>query len=140
MSGALAGVPVPRATAPIDEIRGRLGVHPLPPYVAVGCGRDVGEDGAALLEHPNRVPIGAGARSRSNAEVAGFGINRPETAVGADAEPCDILADGEDAPSFERSRRVEHREIGFAARAGKRAENVARLALGILDADDEHVL
>src|SRR5260370_29220419 len=110
MRGALARVSVPRAAAPIDEIGGRLGVHPFPPYIAVGCGCDVGEDGSALLEHPNRVRIGAGARSRRNAEVAGFGLNRPETAGGPDAQPCDILTDGEAAPSLERTRPHDHAE------------------------------
>ena len=59
---------------------------------------------------------------------------------GADAHPRDVVADGPDLPALEALGRDQHREVRLAARARERRRDVGRLALGALDAEDQHVL
>ena len=139
MRGLVGRAGFPRASLPVEQPVGRRHVHAFPPHVAVGRHRDVGED-RVVLDHLHRVQIRFRAGARRDAEVAVLGIDRPQAAVGADAHPRDIVADGEDLPALELRRRREHREVGLAACARKRGGDIGGLAVGTLQAEDQHVL
>jgi hypothetical protein len=101
--------------------------------------RDVGEDGVPGDGlHGVGVRLHAGARR--DAEVAGLGVDRPQAAVVADAHPGDVVAHGPDLPPAEALGRDHHGEVGLAALAGEGGGDVGGLALGALEAEDEHVL
>src|SRR5262249_17108441 len=53
---------------------------------------------------------------------------------------CDVVTDGLNFPAFEMRRWNQHREIGFAARAGERRGYVELSSFGRFDAEDQHVL
>ncbi len=110
-----------------------------PPRRAVGTQRDVRVDRVAL-DHRGRVRIGASARPGRDAEEARFRIHRPQPAIVARPQPGDIVTHGERLPSRHRRGRHEHREIGLAARGRKRRRDVVQASLGILQAEDQHVL
>ncbi len=90
--------------------------------------------------HLHRVQIRFRAGAGRDAEVSVLGIDRPQAAVGTDAHPRDVVADGRNFPSLELGRRRQHREIGLAACARKRGGDVSGLAVGTLQAEDQHVL
>src|ERR1019366_17799 len=75
--------------------------------------------------------------TRCDAKEAGFGVDRVETSVGTGLHPADVVTHRLDLPA--RQRRHHHREVGLAAGARERAGDVARLALGIGELQDEHV-
>ena len=111
--------------------------HVLPPDIAV-IGQDaVGEDGI-LLDAFHRHGVGLVARARGNAEEPGFRVDRMQTPVRPDLHPGNVVANAFALPT--RNRGLEHGQVGFAAGAGKRSGNVEALALGIGQAQDEHVL
>ena len=83
----------PGSTLPVDKVSRGLASHAFPPHVPIIGERNVGEDDVAL-EHFHRVRIGRIGRSRSDSEVAGFGIDRIETTVSAWLDPGDIVTDG----------------------------------------------
>src|SRR5208282_167778 len=57
-----------------------------------------------------------------------------------DAHPRDVVANREDLPALELGRRRQHREVGLAACARKRGCDIGGLAVGTLQAEDQHVL
>ncbi len=78
--------------------------------------------------------------NRRDAEVTVLRIHRPQTAVGTDAHPRDVVADRENSPAFEFGRRRQHREIGLAARARKCGGDISSLTVGRLQAEDQLML
>jgi hypothetical protein len=70
----------------------------LPPDVAVGGERDVGED-AVAVEGADGVGVGLLAGAGGDAEEAGLGVDGVEPAVLAEAHPGDVVADGLDLPA-----------------------------------------
>ena len=91
--------------------------HAFPPDVAVVGQRDVGEDAVRVERAIALALVSAGARR--DAEEAGLRVDRVEAAVVAEAHPADVVADRLDLPA--RDRRLEHREVGLAARDGNAA-------------------
>src|SRR5438046_3168761 len=67
---------------------------------------------------------------RRKAEVALLGIDGPETAVGPDVQPGDVLADRVHLPALVLQRRLEHGQVGLAASAGEGRGHVGHVALG----------
>src|SRR2546425_11804848 len=89
----------------------------LPPDIAVRRESDVGEK-AVLREGIDRVRIGLPRGPGGDAEKTRLGIHRIEAPVPSDANPGDIVAEAGRLPAWQWGR--HHREIGFAAGAGKR--------------------
>src|SRR5690606_27109620 len=77
-----------------------------------------------------------------DAEEAGLGVDGTEAAGGVGTEPGDVVADGGDLPALfgEGGGRHEHGEVGFSAGGGEGGGDVGFFAVGILQAEDEHVL
>ena len=124
---------------PSQSVRcgGRLVGQALPPDVAVGAQRDVREDRVAP-QRLDRGDVGRLARAGRDAEEAGLGVDRPQAAVVAGAQPRDVVAERLDAPAGDR--RAQHREVRLAARRRERRGDVVRLARRVDHADEQHVL
>ncbi len=84
--------------------------------------------------------IGLLVRAGHDAEVARLRVDRPQPPVRARMQPGDVVADRPDLPAGHRGRRYQHGEVRLAAGGRERAGEVVRLALRVLDADDQHVL
>ncbi len=128
---------VVRSADPIDR---RLAVAFLfPPGIVIGRHRDVRED-RVLLDRFVGVAVRVRVRAGDDAEVAGLGIDRTQLPRGVEMHPRDVVAERPDLPALLALGRDQHREIRFAAGGRERACEIVRLALRILDADDQHVL
>jgi hypothetical protein len=112
--------------------------HQTPPS---GGERDVGED-RVLGQRGHRVRVGFDRSAGRDAEESRLGIDRAQTSVRIRPDPRDVIADRPHFPRrlLKRARRDHHGEIGFSAGAGERGGHVGFIALGILDAEDQHVL
>ena len=110
-----------------------------PPDRSVGSQRHVRENSVSR-DRPHGVSVGVRTGARRDAETAGFRIDRPKPTVLTDAQPGNIIADGVDLPALHGRRRHQHREIGLAAGARKRAADISDLAIRAFDADDQHML
>ena len=84
------------------------------------------------------VGVGVRVRPRGDAEEPGLGVDRVEPAVGAELHPADVVADGLDLPA--RQRRDQHGEVRLAASGGEGPGDVAGLAVGRGELEDQHVL
>ena len=133
----LAALGRPGRAVPVGQLRRRLGRHALPPHVALGGQRRVGEDGVAP-QRGHRVGVRRVARAGRDAEEAGLGIDRVEPAVLAEAHPGDVVADRLDLPA--RHGRHEHGQVGLAAGRGERARDVVHGAGRSRQLEDQHVL
>ena len=111
----------------------------LPPGLAVGGDRHVGKDRVAA-DHLVGVAVGVLIGAGHHAKVAGLRVDGPQPAVRPGVQPGDVVADRPDLPARHRRRRDQHGEVGLAAGRRERGGDVMRLALGVLDADDQHVL
>ena len=139
VGGDVVGVGVlePVAAQPVLHPLRRLLGHAFPPHVALGRHGDVGEDGVGAAGlHGHRVGVVAGAGSDS--EEAVLGVDGAQAAVLAEAHPGDVVADALDLPSGDGG--LEHGEVGLAAGAREGGGDVLLDALGVGDAEDEHVL
>ena len=131
----LLGRPV--LALPVGHVgRGLVG-HALPPDVAVVGQRGVGED-AVAVEREDGVGVGVGVGARRDAEEAGLGVDGVEAAVGAELHPADVVADRLDLPALDGGD--EHGQVRLAAGGREGAGDVAGLALGGGELQDEHVL
>ena len=138
MRGRAIGFVV-RATLPIGN---RHTVRQaFPPRLVVGGDGDVGKN-RVLVEHGQGIGIGRGAGAGRHAEVTRLGIDRIQAAVGAGAHPADVVADRPHFPAILAItfRRNQHGQVGLAAGARKCRGDIVRLALRVLDTDDQHVL
>ena len=126
-------------SSPFQSVRwaGRLVGHALPPDVAVVGQRGVGED-AVAVEGEHGVGVGVGVGAGRHAEEAGLGVDGVEAAVGAELHPADVVADRLDLPALDGGD--EHGQVGLAAGRREGAGDVAGLALGGGELQDEHVL
>ena len=127
----------PVVALPVDQVRGRLVGHALPPHVALVGQRDVGEDGVAP-HGAHRVGVGLHRRSRRDAEEPGLRVDRVQATVLAVAHPADVVADRLDLPA--RDARLEHREVGLAAGARERRGQVVDVTGRAGELQDQHVL
>ena len=138
--GWAAGVPDSGVQSlPFQSIRCAGGVfgHALPPDVAVVGERGVGED-AVAVEGEDGVRVGVLVGAGRHAEEAGLGVDGVEAAVGAELHPADVVTHRLDLPALDG--RDEHGQVGLAAGGGEGAGDVAGLALGGGELEDEHVL
>src|SRR3990172_826681 len=134
-----SGLRRPRLALPIQQLfRWRVG-HTFPPDIAIRCKRDIGEDDV-FLQHRHAVRIGLVRRPRGNAEKSCFRVDGVKAAVLARLEPGDVLAYGRDLPAIEPGRGHDHREIRLAACRRKRPADIAFLAGGRGDTENQHVL
>src|ERR1043166_1303672 len=117
----------PRLSAPVLGAARRWIIVAFPPNRSVRTQRDVGKN-RVMPDGRHGIGIGLGTRTRSNAEKTRFRVDRPEPAIGPHPKPRDIIANGMNFPALHARRRHQHREIGFAAGAWKRAPDVVNLA------------
>ncbi len=133
---------IPLIALPVDAVGREIVVETFPPDgIVIEVMRNVREDGIAHGGMES-VRVRMLVRSGSNAEEAVLGVDRPESSVLADTEPCDVVAD---APCLIALLlidlgRDQHGKVGLAAGRGERRGDVLDLSLGILDAEDEHML
>src|SRR3954469_14606094 len=127
----------PGTALPVESVRGRRIVVPLPPGRPVRPQGHVGVDGV-LLDHLDRVRVRLAAGPGYHAEKAGLGIDRPEPPVVALAQPGDVVTDGPHLPAGLRGD--EHGEVRLPAGAGEGAGDVMRLSLGSAEPENQHVL
>ena len=127
---------------PIDEVRGSGLRKAFPPHGVVGrVEGDVGEDGA-LPRRGERVGVGMVVGAGRDAEEAVLGVDRPKPTVLADADPGDVVAHRLDliAELLIVLGGDEHGKVGLAAGGGECSRHILLGAVGIGDAQNEHVL
>ncbi len=137
MRGRSLRLGCPVLAAPVGQVGGRCVGHALPPHVAVVGERGVGED-AVAAHRLHGVGVGLHARARGHPEEPGLGVDGVEASVGAELHPADVVPDGLHLPS--RDGGDEHGQIGLAARRREGAGDVAHIAFGGGELEDEHVL
>ena len=133
---------VPGLAFPVQRVLGRVLVKALPPNgVVVEIMRHVGKDGASLGGLQS-VKVGFGVRAGRDAEESVFGVDGIQSAVRTGTHPRDVVADCPDliALTAVALRRNQHRKIRLAAGRRERRRNIGDLALGILDAQNQHML
>ena len=136
------GLAVPGAALPVHRVLRRILVQTLPPHgVVVQVVNHIGEDGALSGGGQCvgvRFDIGAGG----HAEEAVLRVHGPQPAVLADAQPGDVVPHAPDLPAGLAVvlRWNEHGQVGLAAGGGEGGGKVAHLALGVLHAQNQHVL
>ena len=137
-----AGIGRPLIAQPVDEVLGRGFGQPFPPHGVVrGVDCNVGEDGV-LSRCGKRVGVALLVRAGRDAEEAVLGVDRPQSAVFADADPRDVVADALHLVTLFKVvfGGNEHGKVGLAAGGRERRRNVLLGAVGIGHAQNEHVL
>ena len=121
-------------------MRRRLIRHAFPPNAAVIRQRDVGKN-RILRQRLHGVRVGAMARAGGDTKETGLRINRAQATVSIRLDPRDIVADRPNLPALlsESGRRYEHGKIRLTTRAGESRRHVGFFALGVFDAQDQHV-
>ena len=138
--GAVAAVP--GLALPIERVLGGILIQLLPPdSVILQVLHHIGEDGI-LAGGGQGIGIALGIGAGCYAKEAILGIDSPKAAIGANAQPGDIIAD---APSLVAHigillGRDEHGQVGLSAGGGESGGDILGLALGIFDAENEHML
>ncbi len=129
-------------TGPLLSVLGRILVQAFPPHsVVVQVMGNVGEDGA-LHGGVQSVGVGLLVGAGGNAEEAVFGVDGVQTAVLTNVHPGDIVANG---PHFVALLGVDfgrnqHGQVGLAAGRGEGSGDILGLAVGELNAQDQHML
>ena len=116
----------------------RLALHALPPDVAVVGEGGVGEDRVARGHRAHGVGVGLPVGAGRDAEEAELRVDGVEAAVVAEAHPGDVVADGLGPPAGHRG--LQHGEVGLAAGARERGDDVVGLLLRRDQLEDQHVL
>ena len=127
---------------PLSCILGRILVETFPPNCVISIVEsNVCEDGV-LHCGSKCVVVGLSVSTGSNAEEAVLGVDSIKSAVSAGLHPSDIITNGEYfvALILVSLRRNEHCEVGLAASRGECSCNVNNLAVGLLNAEDKHML
>jgi len=138
----VVGSVIPLVALPVDCVCGRIVVKTFPPNgVIVEVMNNVGKDGF-LLGGVESIGVRLEVSTGSNAEETVFGVTSPESAVRSGTEPSDIVAY---APYFislflKELGRNKHCEVGLTASRGECSANVVNFAVGIFNAEDEHML
>src|SRR5262245_36009466 len=99
MRRRVAAFGVPGLAAPIQSVVRHGIIVAFPPDGSVWSQRDVGENGVSC-DRLHGVAIGIRTSPRRDAEATGFRIDCPKSAVLADAQPRNIIADGVDLPAL----------------------------------------
>ena len=111
--------------------------HPLPPDIPFRGEGHVGED-RVLAHAQHGVAIGLHRGAGRHPEKTKFGVDRIKAAVLAELHPGNIVADRLHLPAGQGGD--EHGEIGLAAGARKSPGDIALLAFGTGQAEDQHML
>ena len=138
----VGGFAIPGTALPILGIGGGSLVHAFPPHgVVVLVEHHIGEQ-RILRSGCQRIGVGLGRGAGGYAKEAVLGVHSPKSAVGADPQPGDIVAHRPDLVALlpVLLRGHQHGQIGLAAGRGERGGDIADLALGILNAQDQHML
>ncbi len=109
----------PTAVFPIDQLLGGGPPGSLPPGLAVGRDRDVGEDGVLAATLPLRCDWSS-CPCRARRRKSRFGIDGVQITVVGNLHPRDTVVDGPDAIALALERADHHGEICFSAGARKR--------------------
>ena len=136
------GLAVPGAALPAHRVLRGILVQTLPPHgVVVQVVNHIGEDGA-LSGGGQGVGVGLDIGAGGHAEEAVLRVHGPQPAVLADAQPGDVVPHTPDLPArlLVVLRGDEHGQVGLAAGGGEGGGQVAHLPLGVLHAQNEHVL
>ena len=128
----------PVVALPVDQVCRRL-AQAFPPHITVVGQGDVGEQ-HVLVQCCHAVGVALGVGTRGHAEVAGFGVDGQQAAVGVGLDPGNVIAHRGDFPALEALGRDQHGEVGLAAGRREGGCHVVLLAFGRGDAQDEHVL
>ena len=137
----VAGLAVPGFARPIQSIFRRILVQAFPPYgVVVQVVSYVGEDGA-LTGRGQCIGVGLFVGARRHAEEAVFGVDGIQAAIFTLPHPSDVVAD---SPNFVTLhaiafRRDHHSQVGLAASGRESSGHVLDFALGIFNAQNQHV-
>ncbi len=129
-------------TCPLSSILRRILSELLPPNSVIGViESNVCED-SAFLSASESVVVRLCICSGSNAEEAVLRVDSVESAVLAGLHPSDIVADCEYliAVLLVSLRGNEHSEVGLTASRRESSSDVLDLAVGLLNAEDEHML
>ena len=110
-----------------------------PPRFVVLRGGNVGVD-CIMHDHVVGVLVGFLVGAGDHAEVARFRVDRAQPAVVIEVQPGNVVTERPDLPAWQRIRRYQHGQIGFAARGGKRTGNVVHIPCGAFETDNQHVL
>ena len=137
MRGGRARFGRPVVALPVGQVSRRRVGHALPPDVTVVGQRGVGED-AVAGEGEDGVGVGVGVGAGRHTEEAGLGVDGVEAAVGTELHPADVVTDRLDLPAVDG--RDEHGQVGLAARRREGAGDIADVAFGGGELQDEHVL
>ena len=127
---------------PLCCINRRILIKAFPPNgVVCVVQSNVGEDGV-LHGGSQCVVVGLSVSTRCYAEEAVLGVDSVQSAVLAGLHPGNIVAYGEYlvALLLIYSRRNQHCEVGLAASRRECSSDILHLAIGLLNAEDQHVL
>ena len=132
------GLAVPGAALPAHRVLRGILVQTLPPHgVVVQVVNYIGEDGV-LSGGGQGVGVGLDIGAGGHAEEAVLRVHGPQPAVLADAQPGDVVPHTPGLLVVLRGD--EHGQVGLAAGGGEGGGQVAHLPLGVLHAQNEHVL
>ena len=128
--------------SPLSCINRRILIQLFPPNSVVCIVQsNVGEDGARLGASQS-IRVGVVIGTRSNAEEAVFRIDCVQSAILARLHPSDIIADCEYlvAILLIAFRRNQHSQVGLAAGRRECSCDILCFAVGLLNAQDQHML
>jgi hypothetical protein len=123
----------------LPVVRRFTDVLSFPPGLVVRRAPHVRED-RVVVDHVERVLVGLFVGTGHDAEVAGFRVDGAQDTILIEVQPGDIVTQRPDLPAGQRVRRYKHREIGLAACRREGAGDVVGLAVGTLDAHEQHML
>ena len=138
-AGLLADFRRPRLAGPVGQAGRRFLAHALPPDIAIGSQRHIGEDDV-FFHGRHGVEVGGFRGARRDAKIPGLRIDGVEVAILTGLDPGDVVADGGDLPAIQRLRRDQHGEVGLAAGGREGSRHVVLLPFRRFDAEDQHVL
>ena len=122
---------------PVGETLGCFGSHTLPPDVALGSQRSVGEYGVSP-QHVHCLGVRGHAGARSNSEETSLWVDRAQASVGPGLQPGDVVAEGFDLPPGQGGR--HHGKVCFATGARECSRQCVGLVLWAGDLHEQHVL
>ncbi len=127
---------------PLCSVLRRIVCELLPPWSIVAVVEsNVCEDSAVLCASES-VVVGLRVCSGSNAEETVLRVDSVESAILAGLHPSDIVTDCEYliAVLLVSLRRNEHSEVSLTASRRESSSDVLDITVGLLNAEDEHVL
>ncbi len=93
-----------------------------------------------MPDHVVRGAVRLLVRAGHDTEIAGLRVDCAHLPGIVDVQPGDIVPESANLPAGLRLRRLQHREVGFAAGGRERRRQVILLAFRALDLHQQHVL